>query len=73
MLTARLDYKKIKESKNISYLDSWYCPLEKAGHMGLDPVMKEQIANLLIYQHKPTLILNSILLKLNKKQAMAGL
>jgi len=72
VLTARLDYKKIKENKDMSYLDSWFCPLEKACQAGFEPVIKGKIFNVSASQYTPTLILNSIPLKIKRRHAMAG-
>lgn len=36
MTKVMIDMKKIKEGKDLSYLESWYCPLEKAAELSVN-------------------------------------
>lgn len=68
-----IDMKKIKEKKDLSYLDSWYCPLEKTVKLGLNNMNggKDAIFSSVLYT--PGLSFDKIPLSLPNRHVMAGL
>lgn len=41
VVTFRIDYKKIKEKKDLNYLEHWFCPIEMARKSGADTAPRQ--------------------------------
>ncbi len=63
MVTAGVNFAKIKENREMRYLTDWYCPLEKNGGKLSNPISSVGIANLPLFINKIAAVLNSILIK----------
>lgn len=68
MVTARIDMHRIKDGKELFYLEDWYCPLE-AARTGIENLSIKPYPDAAISQFTPTLMLKSSLMR---KHSMAG-
>lgn len=71
-MTVRIDPKKLKEERDLSYLAGWYCPVEKTRVVGnaLEADGRAQRISLSRFTH--SLMFGKIQLSGAQKQAMAG-
>jgi len=72
VLMARIDFKKVREEKDLSYLENWYCPLERTGERDLNPASGGHSPPVSATHLIPWLSLNRVQFDLAQKQAMAG-
>lgn len=70
MTRVMIDMKKIKEKKDLNYLESWYCPLEKAAILGINNSGKFNSFSSAVYA--PRLIFEKKLISIPHRQVMAG-
>lgn len=70
MTKVMINMKKIKEKKDLSYLECWYCPLEKAEILGIDNSGKFNSFSNAVYA--PRLIFEKKLFGIPNWHVMAG-
>ena len=67
-----IDLQRIKENKDLSYLASWYCPLEKAGQLGINNINSGKVTCFSSALYTPGLTFDKIPLRITNRHVMAG-
>lgn len=68
-----INMKKIREKKDLSYLDSWYCPLEGAAAPGINTLDSVNVKSFSSTLYAPGLTREKDPLSIMHRHVMAGL